>query len=199
MADTITLASGEQVPNFKDRGFCFIIYPEANPNHKTALDKLRAEYDYLAMLHDNDLKDDGTKKEPHYHCIVQFKHPRYLSAVSTALGVEPNLFRKLEKFDSYARYMTHMDDPDKAQYDYQMFEGPLRDKAEGAIIGKEDECERVLRILDLLDSIESVLTMKQFVRIICQAGLYADCRRAGYLMKSMLDEHNREVEMHATE
>ena len=93
--------------------------------------------------------------------------------------------------------MLHLDNPKKAQYDFDKFEGTLKDLAEKACIGEETESERVLRLLDLLDQQDEILTMRQFVGLVCKAGLYADCRRAGYLMKQMLDEHNMEVSCRA--
>ena len=193
MAETITLESGQQIPNFKDRSFCMILYPERNPNHVTAMEKIRAGYQYLAINHSEDSTEDGAPKGPHIHLILKVKHPRYVSALSKELGIEPKLFRKLESFDGYARYMLHLDEPDKHQYEFDDLEGPLKDLAEKAILGKETEDERIVRLLDLLDSIDCVIDMRAWTRIVCAAGLYGDSRRAGYTMRVWLEEHNREV------
>ena len=195
MADTITLASGSVIKNYKSRTFSFVLYPDTNSNHGLALDRLRQNYNYLAILHDKDVNEDGIPKAPHWHCVVKFRQPRWLSALSDELTVEANLFEDCRNLDGYARYMLHMDHPEKAQYEYDSMEGSLKNLVEAAIIGKESESDRLLRLMDLLDSLETVVSMRAFVRLVCAAGLYADCRRAGYLMKTMLDEHNREVAM----
>lgn len=196
MAATIRLNSGAEIPNYKTRTYSFLLYPDTNDKHKSALALLRQGYNYLGILHDEDTDQEGAPKGAHYHCIVKFRQPRWLSAVSEELGVEPNLFRDCKSFDGYSRYMLHLDNPEKKQYDFEQMEGNLKDLAEKACIGEETESERVLRLLDLLDQQTQVLTMRQFVGLVCKAGLYADCRRAGYLMKQMLDEHNVEVQMH---
>lgn len=195
MAATIVLASGAEVKNYKTRTYSFLLYPDTNDKHKNTLALLRQGYNYLAIRHAEDTTEEGAPKGPHFHCILKFRQPRWLSAVSEELGVEPNLFRDCKSFDGYARYMLHMDNPEKAQYDFEALEGTLKDLAEKACIGEETESERVLRLIELLDAQEDYLTMKQFVVIVCKAGLYADCRRAGYLMKQMLDEHNQGVQM----
>lgn len=195
MAATIKLESGAEIKNFKTRTYAFLLYPDTNDKHKTALVLLRQGYNYLAIQHTEDTTEEGMPKGAHFHCIVKFRQPRWLSAVSEELGVEPNLFRDCKSFDGYARYMLHLDNPEKAQYDFEALEGTLRDLAEKACIGEETESERVLRLLELLDAERRVLTMRQFVGIVCKAGLYADCRRAGYLMSRMLEEHNQEVQM----
>lgn len=195
MADMITLESGAQIKNNKTRTFSFVLYPDTNEKHVAALEKLRANYNWLGILHDRDKKDDGTPKLNHWHCVVKFRQPRWQSAVSAELGVEPNLLEPCLSLEGYARYMLHLDNPDRAQYDFDNMEGSLKDHVSGVCIGEPTESERVLRILELLDSERRVLTMRQFVTIVCNAGLYADCRRAGYLMTKMLDEHNAEVQM----
>lgn len=195
MATSILLPSGSEIPNYKTRTYSFLLYPDTNDKHAKALALLRQGYNYLVIRHDEDTTEEGAPKGAHFHCILKFRQPRWLSAVSEELGVEPNLFRDCKSFDGYARYMLHLDNPEKVQYDFDKLEGTLKDLAEKACIGEETESERVLRILELLDNERRILTMRQFVTIVCKAGLYADCRRAGYLMKQMLDEHNVEVQM----
>lgn len=195
MGVTIKLESGAEVKNYKTRTYVLLLYPDTNDKHKKALALLRQGYNYLAIQHTEDTTEEGMPKGAHFHCLVKFRQPRWLSAVSEELGVEPNLFRDCKSFDGYARYMLHLDNPEKAQYDFEALEGSLKDLAEKACIGQETESERLERLLDLLDQQTEVLSMRKFVRLVCKAGLYADCRRAGYLMKQMLDEHNVEVQM----
>lgn len=199
--DKIVLASGETVRNFKTRLHCIELYQD-NEKHQGILEGIRKSYQYLAILHDADLTDDGKPKKPHYHVMLQFRSAKWASALADELGLEANLIcgcagktQPVQTFDGMARYFLHLDHPDKTPYEFEMLEGNLVDKAEGACIGKETESERVLRLLDLLEKQKRILTMKEFVKLVCQAGLYSDCRRAGYLMKTMLDEHNVEVQM----
>lgn len=199
MATTITLESGTVIPNFKTRTFLFILYPDTNPRHAKALEVLPSSYQFLGILHDqdemvvNDETGETAPKPNHWHCIIKFRTQRYLSAVAAELDIEPNLFRDCKNFEGYARYMLHLDDPDKHQYEFKDMVGSLMPLAEKACIGEETESERFLRILDLLDSFGCELTFKQFVSAVAKAGLYSDCRRAGYMMVKLVDEHNREV------
>lgn len=201
MADTITLKSGATVRNFKSRLHCIELYPD-NPEHPAIMEGIRKSYQYLAIMHDADLTDDGKPKKPHYHVMLQFRSAKWASALADELGLEANLIlgcpentQPVQTFDGMARYFLHLDHPDKTPYEFEALEGNLKDRAEGSCVGKESESERVLRLLDLLEKQNRVLTMKEFVKLVCQAGLYSDCRRAGYLMKTMLDEHNVEVQM----
>lgn len=199
MALTITLPSGVEIPNYKSRTFSFLLYPDTNPRHAKALEVLPASYQFLGILHDldemvvNDETGETAPKPNHWHCIIKFRTQRYLSAVAAELDIEPNLFRDCKNFEGYARYMLHLDDPDKHQYEFKDMVGTLKPLAEKACIGEESESERFLRILDLLDSFGCEITFKQFVSAVAKAGLYSDCRRAGYMMVKLVEEHNREV------
>lgn len=199
MSLTIKLESGAEIPNYKTRTYSFLLYPETNPRHEKALEALKTSYNFLGILHDQDTTIDEETQETkpkgnHWHCIVKFRQPRYLSAVAAELDVEPNLFRDCKNFDGYARYMLHLDDPDKHQYEFSAMVGSLKDLAEKACIGEETESERFLRILELLDSFACEITFKQFVSTAAKAGLYSDCRRAGYMMVKLVEEHNKEVQ-----
>lgn len=200
MALTIQLPSGAEIPNYKTRTFSFLLYPETNERHAKALAALQQSYQFLGICHTQDTQvNEAGEIEPkanHWHCIVKFRQPRYLSAVSEELDVEPNLFRDCKNFDGYSRYMLHLDDPDKAQYKFDELVGSLKPLAEKACIGQETEDERFLRLIELLESLSCEVTLKQFVKTCCAHGLYSDCRRAGYMIIRLIDEHNKEVVAH---
>lgn len=199
MALTITLPSGAEIPNYKTRTFSFLLYPDTNPRHAKALEALQTSYQFLGILHDKDemeVNDEtgATAPKPnHWHCVVKFRTQRYLSAVAAELDIEPNLFRDCKNFEGYARYMLHLDDPDKHQYEFKDMVGSLKDLAEKACIGQETVDEQFLRCMELLDSFGCEVSMRQFATACAKAGLYAVCRGSGYLMAQIIKEHNREV------
>ena len=205
MAITIKLESGAEIPNYKTRTYSFILYPDTNERHAKALEALKTSYSFLGILHDqdetevNDETGETAPKPNHWHCIVKFRQPRYLSAVSAELDVEPNLFRDCKNFDGYARYMLHLDNPEKHQYDFKEMVGSLKDLAEKACIGQETVDEQFLRVMELLDSFGCQITMRQFATACAKAGLYSVCRSSGYLMAQIVKEHNREVCIDACE
>ena len=198
-SDKIILPSGAELKNFKVRLHGLILY-EDNAAHMTALENIRKGYQYLAMRHDSDTKEDGTLKKPHFHVMLKFRAAKYASALANELGIEPNMIlgtqaneAPVQSFESMARYFMHLDDPQKAQYDFDLMEGPLREDAEAPCNGKQTESDRVLRIIELLDAQPKQLTMREFVILVCKNGLYSDCRRAGFMMTKVLEDHNRAI------
>lgn len=111
----------------KTRNWGTIVYPESAPDGW--LDTLKDLHvaAFVSPLHDSDINPGGEKKKPHYHVMLMFEGPK-----EEALA--RSLFEKIggvgcEYINSarpYARYLCHLDNPDKAQYrieDVQAFSG----------------------------------------------------------------------------
>lgn len=108
----------------RQRAFAFLLYPESAP--ADWLDRLRDLHVPIAVspLHDRDVftaDKDGHKageiKKPHYHVMMCFSGKKSLEQVYQMLA--GLLIKHVEPIDDargYCRYLTHMDDADKAQY-----------------------------------------------------------------------------------
>lgn len=87
----------------------------------------------ISPLHNRDLTDENELKKPHYHVIVEFRHPRYLDPVRATIGKliqscskEPIIGGDGGDYKWYVlpvhdrnvmvRYLCHLDDEDKASY-----------------------------------------------------------------------------------
>jgi len=76
--------------------------------------------DYYYILHDKDLKDDGSGelKDPHFHFVWGgYKNPLSLNSVADQLGIPANMIEPVHSMRAILRYLCHMDQPDKFQYD----------------------------------------------------------------------------------
>ena len=77
-------------------------------------------YEILAMFHDKDLTATGEIKEPHWHIAVRLSHAGKIQDAKEALlplGVKEASLQWRDSWTAVARYLCHMDDPNKAQYD----------------------------------------------------------------------------------
>lgn len=76
--------------------------------------------EYAYILHDRDVKEDGTPKEPHYHFLFVLRRSRRLSDIQSCMKktLQGNVLLQpcRSVSDSYG-YLTHENDDDKAQYD----------------------------------------------------------------------------------
>ena len=101
--------------------YATIVYPEsAPPDWIERLKDLHIPA-LISPLHDKDLEKDGkTFKKPHYHVELIFESKKSKKQVQEVInefngvGILPVLC-----LGAYTRYLIHVDDPDKAQYNME--------------------------------------------------------------------------------
>lgn len=107
----------------RKRSFATVIYPESLP--ADWLDRLRATMwkGFVSPLHDKDLNADGTPKKPHYHVLIMFNQNSKKNYETQIKPVFEQCFEngfagRVEVISTtgYARYLCHIDNPEKAQY-----------------------------------------------------------------------------------
>lgn len=102
----------------KKRYWAFCAYPESlPPDWKDQLVQTGLPC-AISPLHDRDVNPTGEVKKAHYHVILCYNGPTALSVVeklTQQLG-QPNP-QAIENVKGYYRYLTHKDNPEKAQYE----------------------------------------------------------------------------------
>lgn len=72
---------------------------------------------FISPLHDNDVNANGDDKKPHYHVLVMFDSVKTVEQAKAFFekfgGVGCEVVNSLR---AYARYLCHLDNPEKAQY-----------------------------------------------------------------------------------
>lgn len=109
------------------RNWATVIYPEsAYDNWLDYLRELKSPV-FVSPLHDKDTNPDGEKKKEHYHILFTFEGKKSQEQIKEitekigAVGQEP-----VNSLRGYARYLCHLDNPEKYQYsenDIQCFGG----------------------------------------------------------------------------
>lgn len=102
----------------RSRNFATIVYPESAP-----IDWIDILNDYcvpcfISPLHDKDINPTGEPKKPHYHVMLMFenkKADRQIQDIFDSIGGVG--LKKLQSIRGYARYLLHLDNPEKYQYD----------------------------------------------------------------------------------
>lgn len=102
----------------KKRHWAFVAYPESLP--VDWIDQLKQSGLKVAIspLHDRDVNPTGEPKKPHYHVIISYDGPTTFGNVEKlTLRLNQPIPQPLEQVRGYYRYLTHEDNPEKAQYD----------------------------------------------------------------------------------
>lgn len=120
----------------KKRNWAFVVYPESAPaDWRERLQKSGLQC-AISPLHDQDTNPDGEPKKPHYHVILVYGSPTTYNNVKALTNGQlgQTVPQPLEQVRGYYRYLTHADNPEKAQYsagDIQLLNGfDIRDFAE---------------------------------------------------------------------
>lgn len=160
----------------KHRGWLAVLYPESAAENWRDLLTAEGVPAYVSPLHDRDENADGTPKKPHHHIVLLWDGPTtYETArpIFDVLGaVMPPKNPKPGTTKPYAvtvrgalRYLCHLDNPDKAQYDpngVQAFSATLADYFD--LISSAGDDDAVLdEITDFIDE-HGVTSFAWFVR-----------------------------------
>ena len=104
------------------------------------------------------ISDDGAELKPHYHVVLKFPNPRVCDCVRDEFNAVANIARPQTVGDIrvLTRYLTHMDDPDKEQFDTrpEIFGNYPYDKYIYRFPDASDDSNNMLEILSRLNTLE---------------------------------------------
>lgn len=102
----------------KGRYWAVIGYPESlKENWINELEETGLVF-CISPLHNKDINPDGEKKKEHYHILIEFNGPTTYKYVKENISdkIKATIPKKIESLRGYYRYLTHEDNPEKAQY-----------------------------------------------------------------------------------
>lgn len=107
----------EKARDTRSRNFATVVYPESAPEDWQ--EKLAANFvpAFISPLHDRDVNPTGEPKKAHHHVVVMFEGKKSEDQVREVfksfggVGLE-----RIQSIRGYARYLCHLDNPEKAQY-----------------------------------------------------------------------------------
>lgn len=165
----------------RTRNFATVVYPESTVSNWQEILKAQFVPAFISPLHDKDLNPGGEAKKSHYHVLLMFDSVKTVeqakSIFSLIGGVGCEVVQSLR---GYARYLCHLDNPEKFQYsendvvslcgaDYINVIGLVTDKyvAIGDMI---DFCEQndIISYAELLKYCR--LNRSDWFRVLCDSG-----------------------------
>lgn len=105
----------------RTRNYGCVVYPDSAPENW--LDILGDEKTpcFISPLHDKDIDPQNQPKKPHYHVIFMYDSVKTEDQVRSVFekfgGVGLEVVKSIR---GYARYLCHLDNPEKAQYDINL-------------------------------------------------------------------------------
>ena len=133
-----TNKSNSATPRY--RNFACVVYPESAPADWLDLLKESKVPLFVSPLHDKDINPTGEPKKPHHHVMAMYdgkkSKEQAMEFFKSFGGVGCEVVGSTR---SYARYLCHLDNPEKAQYktsdvisiggsNYKLLIGTMADK-----------------------------------------------------------------------
>ena len=102
----------------RTRNWTFIVYDESAPsNWRDIIDEEHIQW-VESPLHDKDLDPTGEQKKPHRHILVMYNGVKSFSQIKELTDkLNAPIPQKCNNAKGLVRYMAHLDNPDKFQYD----------------------------------------------------------------------------------
>lgn len=168
-----------------NRNYTLILYPE-DITHMYALTIIQEKYDYAMILHNKDVLENGELKKEHLHVVIHFKSARYRKAVAKELGIEENYITGCD-LKAQLRYLIHIDDKDKHQYEIEEVEGTLKKLFLDYI--EVNRKNMNLEIREIIQGIEDnkIMTIKELMLWGCDNGYIETIMKNSYIFTKLLD------------
>ncbi len=165
----------------RGRNFATVVYPDSAPENWKQLLSEHHIPAFISPFHDNDINPTGEEKKAHYHVLVMFEGKKSDEQIKELFDTFGGVgLEKVGSLRGYARYLCHLDNPDKAQYspdqvtslhgaDYISIIGLASDKY-NAIREMMAYCvsENCLYFCDLL--MYSSIHRSDWFRVLCDSG-----------------------------
>lgn len=181
------------------RNFATVVYPDSAPDNWQDILSEQCIPCFVSPLHEFDVNPDGEVKKAHFHVLFAYDGKKSLSQVQQVVdligGVGCEVVQSLR---GYARYLCHLDNPEKHQYsvddvlsfggaDYHSTIGLPTDKYK-AIREMIEYCDKhgLLSYADLL--LYASVERYDWFRILCDSGTV--------VMKEYLKSRSWSLERH---
>lgn len=167
----------------RTRNYATVLYPESAPeNWKEILTDLLIPC-FVSPLHNADTNPTGEVKKEHYHILFMFDGVKTIEQAQEICKLVGGVGCEVVKsIRGYARYLCHLDNPDKAQYNVEdviCLCGADYYKTIGLSV---DKYQAITEIMDFIDdnAITSYRDLLQYCRrekrdwfrVLCDNGTY---------------------------
>lgn len=111
------MANNNTSGNGRTRNYATVVYPDSAPPEWQ--DMLAQQFipAFISPLHDKDTNPTGEEKKAHYHVVIMYEGPKTKEQAQEVFKLINGVgCEKVNSLRGYARYLCHMDNPEKYQY-----------------------------------------------------------------------------------
>ena len=102
----------------KAKYWAFVAYPDSLPENWRDILTATGIPCCVSPLHDADINADETQKKAHYHILLCYGNTTTYNTIKKITdSLNATIPQVVNNLKGYYRYLTHADNPEKAQYD----------------------------------------------------------------------------------
>lgn len=109
----LNITSSEEIEEKRYRHFMLLLYPEWGSYNEILQDIKGSFKNYAYIKH---MPEEDEKKE-HVHLILSLDNPRSEESLAKRLEIDKRFVRHIKSLRGSCRYLVHMDNEEKYQYD----------------------------------------------------------------------------------
>lgn len=152
--------------NNRTRNFATIVYPESAPQNWLEILKDQKVSALVSPLHDKDKNPSGEAKKPHYHVMIMFDGVKnFETQVKPIFDLIGGVGREtINSMRGYARYLCHLDNPEKAQYKREDVISCGGADYQAIISLPTDDTKMLMEMIDFIEE-NQIYSFRKFVNI----------------------------------
>lgn len=135
------MTSSEEVIDKRYRHFIILLYPEWDNYSDILQDLIGSFKNYAYITHQPEVEE----KKEHTHLILSLDNPRTIDSLSKRLDIPQNLIKNCKSLRGACRYLIHIDNEDKKQY--ELTEVKVSNSFKGTFYKSFDDLESDEQIL----------------------------------------------------
>lgn len=154
------------------RYWTIVVYPESAPENWH--DRLKGLQWIESPLHDKDVNPDGTLKKSHWHIIILNKGKiGYSQAKKIADSINGASPQYVQNITGMVRYLAHLDNPEKAQYDKSKIVGHGVDVSQ--YLESDGDIDELLQAIEIYCEENHIIEYAHLTRISRQFDEWHKC------------------------
>lgn len=154
------------------RHWTIVVYPESVPTDWR--DRLNGLQWVESPLHDKDVNLDGTPKKAHYHIMIFFEGKKsYEQIKKIADSINGASPQYVQNVTGMVRYLAHLDNPEKAQYDKSGIIGHGLDISK--YLESENDIDKLEQEIEIYCEENHIIEYAQLIRISRQFNDWHKC------------------------
>ncbi len=167
----------------RTRNFACVVYEDSAPSNWQTILQEQFVPCFISPYHDKDINPNGEPKKPHWHVLVMFDGKKSIEQAKSLFNLINGVGCEIvQSIRGYARYLCHLDNPEKAQYEPQFVRALCGADYIGVIGLTTDKYKAICEIMDFCDKYKVYSYQKllqycrserfDWFRVLCDNGTY---------------------------